>query len=132
MDLTLKRNEYGAAGIFGVISTAAGQPLYASLEHAYQNPDGRYVPKIPPGKYACVRSKHRLHGMTADFETFEVTGVLGHSGLLFHAGNFNRDSEGCILLGMKRVGLMVTQSRQAFEQFMTMQTGLDSFELEVT
>ena len=74
--------------------------------------------------------------MTADFETFEVLGVEGHTGLLFHWGNFNRDSEGCILTGEEDFTSdsgerMVTASRKAFAEFMDMQKGVDSFLLAV-
>lgn len=76
-----------------------------------------------------------MHGMTEDFETFEITGVPGHSNLLFHWGNFNQDSEGCILLGERTAeegnGEMITNSRAAFARFMGIQAGIGSFDLIV-
>lgn len=129
MNLRLVRKERRPDGIFSELYSESPFPL-VTLEHSY---DGE--PKIPNGTFTCVRGKHRLHGMTEDFETFEVTGVPGHSGILFHWGNFNRDSDGCILLGHS-VGMdgddeMILKSREAFAQFMAVQSGLDSFILSV-
>jgi hypothetical protein len=126
MNLILKRTQYRAEGIFSELMDDRGELIAVTLEHSYSN-----TPKIPPGVYRCLRSLHRLHGMTQDFETFEVTGVEGHRGLLFHWGNFNRDSDGCILLGDRQVEDMVTHSRDSFQMFMQLQAGLGSFLLTV-
>lgn len=109
-----------------------------TLEHAYREGDS-WVPKLYPGEFLCVRGPHRLHGMTQDFETFEVTGVEGHKGILFHWGNFNDHSEGCILTGDAIAEYsagaareeMVTNSRAAFSRFMKIQEGVDHFTLRV-
>lgn len=126
MKLLLKRSDCTASGIFSDLCSENGVKLYSTLEHSYD-----CKPKIPNGTYKCVRGKHRLHGMTEDFETFEITGVEGHQGLLFHWGNWNRDSDGCVLLGHTRSGDMVTNSRVAFHDFMEGLKGLDSFTLTV-
>ena len=107
-----------------------------TLEHAYAAPDGAWRPKIPPGVYRCVRGSHRLHSGPA-FDTFEVTGVAGHRGILFHVGNFNSDSEGCVLCGQKEAvdpntgQTMITGSRVAFAAFMQRLEGEDEFTLTV-
>jgi len=78
---------------------------------------------------------HSLHSHPEPFETFEVTHVPNHTGILFHAGNYNCDSNGCILLG--RVGMdsdqgtMVTNSRDTFTRFMLDLEGVESFPLTV-
>lgn len=73
--------------------------------------------------------------MAADFTTFEITGVAGHSNLLFHWGNFNADSEGCVLLGEAEVQAggreMITASRAAFARFLASVAGRDTFALRV-
>jgi hypothetical protein len=134
MDLTLQRTQYRPDGIFSEVTDVDG-PVMVTLEHAFPNGQGDFLPKIPPGVYACVRGLHRLDGMTEDFETFEVSGVAGHSGLLFHWGNWNKDSDGCILTGegygASSSGEMVTNSRATFEKFVALQNGVDSFQLEV-
>jgi hypothetical protein len=127
MTLKLIRRECKDTGIFSDLCAENGVKLYSTLEHSYD-----CKPKIPNGTFTCVRGKHRLHGMTEDFETFEITGVEGHQGLLFHCGNFNKDSEGCVLVGRTRSGDMVTSSREAFADFMEGLKGLDSFTLIVS
>jgi hypothetical protein len=133
MDLTLKRLQFRADGIFSDLK--AGESLVAqTLEHAYEG--AGWVPKIPYGAFKCVRGAHRLHGMTEDFETFEITGVQSHTNLLFHWGNFNKDSEGCILLGRSIARApdqtqMVTESRESFARFMRLQEGVKEFTLTV-
>ena len=136
MNLTLQRNNYRADGIFSSCSDESGLPVMVTLEHAYEDGSGGFDPKIPPGQYICTRGPHRLNGMTEDFETFEINGVEGHEGLLFHWGNYNRDSEGCILVGksdaMAGDGTdMITSSRVEFADFMALQSGLDRFVLTV-
>jgi len=151
MNLHLQRRPDGIRpdGIFSNVIGENG-PIGVGLEHAYPVVDGRgeaagegqagtYAPKLPAGTYECVRSMHRLHGMDHDFETFEITGVPGHSGVLFHWGNWNEDSEGCVLLG-EAIALgehngahveMVTNSRAAFARFMALQEGVERFVLTV-
>ena len=131
MDLTLTRKLKEEDGIFSILSNESGSVIAMTLEHSYDN-----EPKIPNGTFTCVRGQHLLHGMTEDFTTFEITGVEGHSNLLFHWGNYNKDSEGCVLLGQQTVDdssgdKMITNSRATFTKFMEIQEGLDSFILIV-
>lgn len=140
MNLVMSLTQRRPDGIFGKLGDESGNVFAVTLEHAYSvtslSPETAFAPKIPSGTFRCVRGKHRLHGMTEDFETFEITGVEGHSNLLFHWGNWNRDSEGCVLLGDKIAqdygAEMITNSRVAFARFMAMQDGVDSFNLTVT
>jgi hypothetical protein len=132
MDLILTRTSYEQDGIFSELTQEDGTLIAYTLEHSYDN-----EPKIPNGSFVCVRGQHRLNGMTEDFTTFEITGVEGHSNLLFHWGNYNKDSEGCVLLGEKIVhdsnesNSMITNSRATFAKFMELQEGIDSFLLTV-
>ncbi len=141
MNLEQKRQFYRSDGIFSAVFDGHVQ-RFVTLEHAYPHADGLYVPIVQPGVYTCQRGLHRLHGMASDFETFEVTGVQGHKGILFHWGNWNDDSQGCSLTGASYLlaanpkhGMarekMVTRSRDTFAMFMKMQEGLDSFQLRV-
>jgi len=135
MDLLLTRKECRPDGIFSTLTTIDGGKVAETLEHAYPDAAG-FSPKIPNGVFKCVRGMHRLHGMAADFETFEITGVAGHSNLLFHWGNYNKDSEGCILLGASTAfessgDKMVTNSKTTFAKFLEMQKDIDSFMLTV-
>ncbi len=144
MNLHLTRTKKSQDGIFSSLSRDDDRSqVCVTLEHAYATTgleSGIYAPKITAGVHECVRGKHRLHGMTEDFETFEITGVEGHTNLLFHWGNWNDNSDGCALTGeaeaqgehagRKHVE-MVTNSRAAFEKFMALQDGADRFTLTV-
>lgn len=151
MNLRLQYTEARSDGIFGWILPADEppgddrvHPVCVFVTHAYKQPDGTtYRPKVRSGTYECQRGPHRLHGMTKDFETFEVLGVAGHKGILFHWGSWGSDSEGCFCVGRKivrtaldRDGVdgpdeMVTESRVTFAAFMKLQEGVDQFSLIV-
>jgi len=132
----LKRTDARFDGIFGQLLDDKGTVIAFTLEHSYIQPDGSWAPKIPLGQYICVRGPHRLHGMDHDFETFEITGVAGHTNLLFHWGNFDKDSEGCVLLGEQVVKQadgteMVTNSKATFAKFMIELDGVKEFMITV-
>lgn len=135
MNLTLARFLYRQDGIFGRLTDENYKQLAVTLEHAYKTDAGGWMPKIPAGTWTCVRGRHRLDGMLHDFETFEVTGVPGHTGLLFHKGNWNKDSKGCILLGAdtgeSTEGQMITNSLATFGTVMGLQSGIEQFTLTV-
>lgn len=126
MNLTLRRTSYTDHGIFGLIIDANGDLLCYTLEHAYDK-----LPKLPQGIYECVRGEHKLKGMLVPFETFEVTKVPGHTGILVHCGNYDHDSSGCILVGTAIEKNMITESRKAFAKFLALQQDVSSFILTV-
>ena len=137
MLLTLKTTDYRADGIFSdwfLDDTHFG----VTLEHAIPDGNGGWMPKIPRGRtYICERGKHRLDHYNGgqEFDTFMVTGVDGHSGLLFHPGSYNRDSNGCILTGAvlhKDAEWWINGSVKTFETFMELLDGIDSFQLAVS
>lgn len=127
---TLIRTSLAADGIFGTLDKADGENIAVTLEHSY---NGR--PKLPPGSYTCVKGLHKLHDGIS-FETFEITGVPGHTGVLFHVGNYNKDSNGCVLLGRRVVPQetgerMITSSKNTFNKFIDITKNIDSFVLKV-
>lgn len=125
--MTLIRDRYAEQGIFGTLR--AEGISFQTLERAYPIPGG-FRPKLPTGEYQCVRGMHRLT-RGEPFETFEIIGVKGHWGILFHVGNYNQDSSGCVLLGLRREGNAITGSRLAFFDFMNYLKGVDQFTLTV-
>lgn len=133
--LILTRLEIGNDGAFGRLAEAATPDVQflVTLERTF-GPLGQQQPVIPEGTYECVRGQHQLT-TSGPFSTFEVTGVAGHSGLLFHWGNWETDSEGCILLRKVRDSLggrpAVLSSHLAFSEFMWKMTGCDTFTLTV-
>lgn len=134
--MKLERTDYLESGIFGILHVTDSLK-FATIEHAYpltvadQQVEPNYFPKVPCGTYKCVRGLHRLESMADGFYTFEVTNVPGHTNILIHPGNSNKDSEGCILIGEYRKDNMIFQSRKAFDEFMNALVGVNEFELEI-
>lgn len=132
MDLILIRKDSNQDGIFSELRDSSGNLIANTLEHSYPDNNGGWEAKIPKGTYVCVLGQHRLHGMTQDFTTYEITGVAGHINLLFHWGNYDKDSEGCILVGEKRFQDMITNSRITFSKFLDLQQNVNQFTLTVS
>ncbi len=131
MDMTLTRFRKDVGGIFSYLKDQNGNQIGVTLEHAYGDPP---EPKIPNGKWLCQRGTHEL-AVGPPFNTFEVTGIEGHTGLLFHRGNVDEDSEGCILVG-NALGQLgdeeaVMGSALAFLNFLSRQEGVNEFWLTV-
>jgi len=84
---------------------------------------------IPPGHYQC----RRFHG-TKWPNTFEII-VPGHTAVLFHAGNTEADTLGCILLGATTGKLKgnraVLNSGATFQAFLERTKELPSFDLTI-
>ena len=96
---------------------------FVTLEHAFDD----LTTSVPVGVYTC----RRYHSPKFGYDVFVLDGVPGHTFIEIHIGNYNKDSHGCILLGMHDAGYMIDHSREAFNSFMAVQAGLDTFELEV-
>jgi len=139
MRLLLERFLASADGVFGVL-TVAGYHLFTCEEEDLANRVS--VSCIPPGQYALKRTIYVKHG----YPTFEVMDVPGRTRILFHPGNTEEDTEGCILVGLslgvlavtdedsgqRRKKLAVLSSRRAFDAFMSKMVGVDEAELIVT
>lgn len=138
MTLKLHNTLFRDDGIFGSLKDESNNEIAVTLQHAYDSGlgDGTYVPKVSPGTYICVKGSHRLEHMLTHFTTFEITGVKGHTNILFHVGNYNRDSDGCVLLGEYTMDSgkerIVTHSRVTFDRFMNLLKDLNQFTLIVT
>lgn len=138
MNLKLHRSLFLHDGIFGELTNEQNVKVASTLEHAYDsgNGDGSFKPKLQNGTFTCVKGQHRLEHMKAPFTTFEITGVTGHTNILFHTGNYNEDSNGCVLLGenVQSVGKMhmVVFSKITFTKFMDSLKDVDRFTLTVT
>jgi hypothetical protein len=98
---------------------------------------------IPAGTYRLARTVWHKTGA----ETYEITGVPGHSRILVHWGNVEENTEGCVLLGLS-LGILavkrdedtglpakklaVMQSKVAFDRFMAAMGGAPEATLVVT
>lgn len=120
MDLTLIRQSFNNWGIVSNLVDTNGQTIAVCLEHAFLQDDTTYQPKLNNGTHLCVLGTHQLdHG--GPFQAYEITGIPGHTGVLFHIGNFNKDSDGCVLLGTSLGNQMILDSKTAFDNLMSLQ-----------
>lgn len=103
------------------------RPVAVSVERTF---DGlRTVVRGP--RHLCNRSFYNKGG----YGTFEII-VPGHERVLFHKGNKETDSLGCICVAESFSFVdgvtSVADSRGGFAEFMNLTEGLTSFFMEVT
>lgn len=125
----LKRIASRLDGMFGVLIDD-NTPFAVTCEPPWLNNAPR-ISCIPPGTYLCKRVNSPKFGIT-----FEITGVPGRSHVLFHPGNVDDNTEGCVLTGESFEpwtdgSQSVQQSRKAFAEFMSRLEGVDQFYLQV-
>lgn len=116
-------------GTFSIL-TIEDMPLCLSVERQWLN-NQVGVSCIPTGLYLCRRVQSPKFG-----DTFEVTNVSGRTAILFHSGNVDDDSHGCIILGesfepWKDGTLSVQSSRTAFDEFRNRLKDVDQFQLQI-
>lgn len=115
------------AGAFGVLCHN-DVPFAVTLERTYE--PGNTV-KIGEGFHECHRSRYNR----GNYDTFEIT-VPGHDRILFHKGNTELHSEGCVLVAESFAVLGgkpgITLSADGFAEFMKRAVEVDSFTLEVS
>ena len=128
MKLTIKRLETGSQGTFGAI-IHDGKPFAVTLEREWLD-NKPNVSCVPRGTYTCKRTQSPKFG-----HTFEVTNVEGRTHILFHKGNLDDDSHGCILIGEEYGRLNkdhgILNSKHGFFEFMQKLDGKDEFELTI-
>ena len=124
----LRRVSTGHQGTFGVI-LHNDLPFAVTLERQWLD-NRSNISCIPSGTYKCKRTNSPKFG-----NTFEVTNVQGRSHILFHKGNIDDDSHGCILIGEQFGKLsddtVILSSKAGFEEFMSIMMGEIGFRLIV-
>ncbi len=134
MDMILQTLSIEPQGAFSYLLDVNRKQVAVTVEHTYDVEGGGQMVKLPAGTYDCKRGMHTLNGHYW-FETFEITGVVGRTGILFHPGNTELDSKGCVCTGEAfnhLYGLKdVTNSQETFQKFMLLQTGVENFKLTV-
>ena len=88
------------------------------------------ISSIPAGQYTCKRYSSNHYP-----DTFQVMNVPDRFKILFHAGNFVENTEGCILLarkwGVLKGARAILNSGDTFKQFMEIMQGIDEFSLTI-
>lgn len=111
-------------GTFGVMINN-NIPFAVTLEREWlDNQTG--ISCIPEGTYICGRvDSPRFKN------TFEVKDVPGRSHILFHKGNIDDDSHGCILIGEQfetiKGSPAILASKHGFNEFLNKLTGENEF-----
>ena len=128
---TIRRFPSTQDGSFGVLFEG-DIPFAATCEPEWRE-NQKGISCIPPGMYRCKRVTSPRFG-----NTFEITGVESRAHVLFHWGNAEGDTEGCVLVAEKFGSLngktAVLESRSAnegFNEFLKRTEGLDEFPLEI-
>ena len=125
MSLTLKTVAVRADGAFSVLLWD-GVPFAVSVERTFE--DGK--PIIQNGVYACQRDYYHKGG----YETFEVI-VVGHDRILFHKGNLETHSMGCVIVaesfGQLNGVTAVLDSKSGFEELMALAKEKTQFNMTV-
>lgn len=125
MKLTLNRHEPGITCMIGDL-LVDGDELSHTLEDI---PRPTKVPRetcIPAGTYKVVLTESpaadegRLWSPRADNKLPLLLDVPGFSGVRIHAGNTNKDTAGCILVGSWTGGEFIHNSRIALQGVMDM------------
>lgn len=128
MSFELKRVAILSDGAFGVL-LHNGVPFAVTLERTY---DPGNTVKITDGPHSCTRSRYNRGG----YDTYEIE-VPGHDRILFHKGNVELHSEGCVLVA-ESFSMMgdkpgISLSAEGFAEFMRRANiEGDSFVLEVS
>jgi len=131
--LIIRRLATGTDGTFGVL-VHNDIPFALSLEREWADnrPSVGDVPGscIPADEYLCRRVDSPRFG-----NTFEVTDVPNRTHILFHKGNLDDDSRGCILIG-EQFGMIsgspgIQASKKGYNEFMSIMKDDDEFRLIV-
>jgi len=116
-------------GTFGVFMLSDGTPFAVTLERPWAD-NKKGLSCIPANIYLCKRIKSGKFG-----DTFEVDGVPGRDAILFHKGNINNDTHGCILVGEQFEPLGgvpgIAASAKGFAEFLSVTKDESSFVLEI-
>lgn len=127
MNLTLKRFEFGTNYTIGRLYRDEEYLCY-TLEDKVQEPKVFGETAIPTGTYSVVIDYSNRFKKPMP----HVLDVPGFTGIRIHPGNSDKDTEGCILLGMNWAGNdWISNSTIAFDKFMTLIKDQNNITLKV-
>lgn len=137
INLKLHRFETTDEGTFGVL-IHNHKPFAVTLERQWLD-NKKGISCIPEGEYICKRCRTSPEYGYKDSpkfgDTFQITNVPGRSKILFHKGNIDDDSHGCVLIGEQfgELGLSaaILSSKQGFNEFNLLLHGYDTFKISI-
>jgi len=121
-------------GTFGVL-TVDGKKFY-SVEKPWKNNEPE-ISCVPSGDYTLTPHGSEKYGNVLCLinDEMKITHFKGHDSkryaCLIHVANYERDVIGCIGLGDKRLGHMVTNSRKAIAEFYSIIDPKESHQLTI-
>lgn len=118
-------------GTFGALRID-GKVFCVTLELSYRDNE-KFISCIPTGEYRCKKITIEKDGKP--FTTFIILGVPNRDSVLFHAGNWVKDTNGCVIVAQywgKLCGdRAVLNSGKTFDAFMQRMHLIDEFPLKV-
>ena len=125
MDLILTREDQTDKRTIGSLDSEGIE--LSTLENPWEDNEP-YISCIPAGEYHCERVNSPRFG-----NTFQILEVPDRTHILFHWGNYEKDTLGCILLGLYPLPErdMIARSRKAFGQFIKHTELISSFNLTI-
>ena len=133
--MKLQRDSQTDARTFGQFIRDDGQVQCQTIELPWKD-NAHSISCIPAGSYLCKRRWSPKHGA----EVFGIEGVPDRSDIEIHVANDVRDLLGCVGVGTERGTLevepgvvldAVLHSKTAYDAFMALWAGVDSFPLDV-
>lgn len=121
--MKLTRLKTNLNGTFGEIRLPSGK-IISTLELPWKN-NQRQISCIPAAVYQCGVVNSPKFG-----RVYQVKNVPNRSHILIHAGNWVKDTSGCILVGMSNNGTRLFESRKALALLMD-ELKWQSFRLEI-
>jgi len=115
-------------GTFGIIKI--NKKVFSVCLEPHDELNKTSKSSIPAQQYDCLRYSSDRYP-----DTFQVMNVPDRHKILFHAGNFAENTEGCILLARKfgviKSGRAILNSGETFKQFMEIMEGVEEFHLTI-
>ena len=111
--------------------------LLCTCENPWKN-NKPFISCIPPGVYPI----ERFESPKFKYWSYKILNVKGRCGNIFHIGNTEEDTDGCVLLGMRfdkirtkktndKIKNAIIYSNRAFKEFMAYMDGIEKAELEI-
>lgn len=124
--LLLERTRESEKSTQGVLILNSGT-MFQTLEPPWRN-NQRQISCIPTGIYLCKPHLSERFGAT-----WRLLNVPERDDILFHVGNFPRDTHGCILVGMTAGDNCVFSSSLGMKKFVDYMTGagVTAFSLKI-
>ena len=115
IDLVLVREVFTDKSTIGTLYLN-GERVCDTLENPWLD-NIRNISCIPEGEYD-VRLRLARESATRDYLHLLIKGVPERTYILFHKGNYPKDTSGCVLVGMTRGNNFVKNSKDAMDLLM--------------